>query len=376
MNEKDISVLLKKADELRSLFVLGQRVVPFLEEIFVFVRDIQPMLKEISFSINENLKKMPGASEKLSKVTEANELATTEIMDIVDNLFGKVESINSNRNDIRKHYKKIVEKPLRLLEIVHKGIQQGSDLNEILPQLAQSIETLNSYSEENIEVYEEKNNEILESIINDASSIMMSLQVQDITAQQIAAVDHMLRTIQTKMSGILKHFAQTDIATLARNIDEEDETENITHFHRDIAFDPNAIDSISKKATRQSDVDDLLKSHAENTLEEENVVDDNDESVGEDIVSADDIDAMFSSQGSEEVGVKSVEEDIASADDIDAMFSLQGSEEEGTESEEDEVASADDIDAMFDSQRAEYESDDSDEDGPASADDIDAMFAK
>lgn len=346
MNEKDISLLLKKADELRSLFVLGQRVVPFLEEIFVFVRDIQPMLKEISLSINENLQKMPGASEKLSKVTEANELATTEIMDVVDNLFGKVSDINSNRSEIKGHYNKIVEKPLRLLEIIHKGIQQGSNLNEILPQLAQSINTLNSYNSENIETYEANNNEILDSIINDASSIMMSLQVQDITAQQIAAVDHMLRTIQSKMSGILDHFANTDMGELTKTIDHQEEKDNITHFHRDIAFDPNAIDSISKKETRQDEVDQLLATHSQNTNHLEKTESENHENENE------------------------LSNEIASADDIDTMFNASTPEEN---EEADASASAEDIDAMFSSTIAEENEED---DAPASADDIDAMFAK
>ena len=102
MNEKDISELLKKADELRSLFVLGQRVIPFLEEIFVFVSEIEPLLDEINKSIDENLKKMPNASQQLSKVTEATELATTEIMDIVDGLVYKSDIISANVKQMKE----------------------------------------------------------------------------------------------------------------------------------------------------------------------------------------------------------------------------------------------------------------------------------
>ena len=74
MKDKDLSVLLKKTDELRALFVLGQRVLPFLEEIFMFVSEIKPLLDDINHSIEENLKKMPNVSKQLSKVTEATEL--------------------------------------------------------------------------------------------------------------------------------------------------------------------------------------------------------------------------------------------------------------------------------------------------------------
>jgi large-conductance mechanosensitive channel len=76
MKEMDIQSLLKKAEELKALFVLGQRVIPFLEEIFKFFNEIKPLLDDINKSIVDNLQKMPKASKQLSKVTEATELAS------------------------------------------------------------------------------------------------------------------------------------------------------------------------------------------------------------------------------------------------------------------------------------------------------------
>ncbi len=95
MKELDIKELLRKADELRALFVLGQRVIPFLEELFSFIGEIQPLLEEINKSIKENLSKMPNLSKQLSKVTEATELATNEILDIIDGIFYKLDILAS-----------------------------------------------------------------------------------------------------------------------------------------------------------------------------------------------------------------------------------------------------------------------------------------
>ncbi|MBL7975629.1 MAG: chemotaxis protein CheZ, partial [Candidatus Kapabacteria bacterium] len=82
IRDKDLQQLLAKSEELKALFVLGQRVVPFLEELFVFVREVSPALEDINKSIEDNLSRIPKASKQLSKVTEATELATNEIMDI------------------------------------------------------------------------------------------------------------------------------------------------------------------------------------------------------------------------------------------------------------------------------------------------------
>jgi chemotaxis regulatin CheY-phosphate phosphatase CheZ len=386
MNEKELNLLLQKADELRSLFVLGQRVIPFLEEIFVFIKDIQPMLDEINVSINDNLKKIPGASEKLSKVTEANEMATGEIMDSLDKVFDKTTQMSNNNKKLKEYYDNISRKPLNLLEILHKAIQQDSDLNEILPPLGSAINKLKNINVAEIDSLEKDNASIVDNINNDASAIMMSLQVQDISAQQIAAVDHMIRAVQGKLQHILTQFKETDLSelsTASKKINAE--KDNITHFHRDIAFDPNAIDSITGDPDRQDDVDELLKQHAsgEDISANEKSVGNEKGEVSEEIVddtpaNPDDIDAMFAS-GKVETSEKmepeeeKANDEPASPDDIDAMFASGGvvetSEEEvvSEESVDDTPASPDDIDAMFA---------DVSDDAPIDPDDIDAMFSK
>ncbi len=73
MREK-INELIDKANELSALLVLGQKAIPFLEEIFIFINEIEPVLEEINQSISDNLKKMPSATNQISKVTEATAL--------------------------------------------------------------------------------------------------------------------------------------------------------------------------------------------------------------------------------------------------------------------------------------------------------------
>jgi chemotaxis regulatin CheY-phosphate phosphatase CheZ len=341
MNNKDVSVLLKKADELRALFVLGQRVIPFLEEIFLFVSEIQPLLDDINHSIQENLSKMPNASKQLSKVTEATELATSEIMDIVDGLVYKSDIITSNTNKLNEIVSKKMANHLKLLEIIYKGIDSGSNMKEVMPHLAKTINSLKQSKNQSVMKIVDETNELTQSISMDSSSIMMSLQVQDITSQQIAAVNNLLETIQGKLGRILKNFQDSNIQDL---IDAEEgpvDNTNVSKMHRAIAFDPEAVLAIEHKENEKS-----MASGEENKQAEPEPPADNSPA------SQDDIDALFSN----------MEDDSspASNDDIDALFNSPAADDTD---DADTSASQDDIDALF-----------GDSDGPASQDDIDALF--
>ncbi len=375
MNNKDVSVLLKKADELRALFVLGQRVIPFLEEIFLFVSEIQPLLDDINHSIQENLSKMPNASKQLSKVTEATELATTEIMDIVDGLVYKSDIITSNTNKLNEIVGKKMGNHLKLLEIIYKGIDSGSNMKEIMPHLAKTINSLKQSKSQSVQKIVDETNELTQSISMDSSSIMMSLQVQDITSQQIAAVNNLLETIQGKLGRILKNFQDSNIQDLIDESEDPRDNTNVSKMHRDIAFDPEAVSAIENKEIRQGQVDAIFSNDANiedlmNEIEEDNTNEAQAEIAQSPIESApqketvvedngptsqDDIDALFGSNEPEDDGP-------ASQDDIDALFSSPESEEESIDDSND-PASQDDIDALF-----------GNSDEPASQDDIDALF--
>lgn len=350
MQEKDINLLLQKAEELKALFVLGQRVIPFLEEIFIFIREIQPLFDQINVSIQENLKKIPGAGEQLSKVTEANEMATNEIMDTVDGVIFKADIIEKNFGKVNDEHAKSLTNAIKLLEIIYKGIEKNSNLQAILPQLASSINALKGNSNEELNSIIKNNKDVINGIRNDASSIMISLQVQDITAQQLAAVNHMLFTIQDKLGGILQHFQSTDLTSIPGNDNPFNETMNISKLHRDIAFDPIAVDALAKDGNRQENVDDLINAHLSGDF------DINSNSDDEEV----DIDALFGAANNTETEANNESEvnDVADDDeefDIDAMFSNAAQAESKEESSAisaidgdlDEPIDPNDLDALF-----------------------------
>ena len=258
-NDIDISVVLKKTEDLRSLFHLGRKVIPFLDEIQILLRDLPPLLDEINASIAENVKKMPNATEQLSKVTQANEVATTEIMDFTD-------TISSNALKISKNLKKYFEdssaqqaKAVEVLQLILDSIKAGKDLSPLTPQIAEVIATLVDASTTGNSETLAQNKALLNKISEDANAIMILLQVQDISAQQIASVNHTLKSIQQKLRGILINVQNSDFQAVDASLLHHDSGTNVTMLHREISFDSQAIDTLDTHNQRQQTADQLIK---------------------------------------------------------------------------------------------------------------------
>jgi chemotaxis regulatin CheY-phosphate phosphatase CheZ len=302
----DINALQEKVNELKALFVLGQRVIPFMEDLFVFIGETTPLLEEVNKAIKENLKKMPNATKQLSKVTQATELASTEIMDTVDRVNNELFTIIDELEELKTINEQILINPIQLLETVAEGISTGKDLTPFVTDINLFIDRIkNATKPENVEMVANIIDKV-RNISDDANSIINSLQVQDITAQQLAAVNHLLENVQNRLTAIMAHIAFEENSGKTKN-NSFDEAIKISKLHRDIAFDPDAVDAITIE-NRQDDVDallanpDLLLANSEENEE-----------------SADDIINNFANSASD--NAETVEEyEEFSQDDIDAMF--------------------------------------------------------
>jgi len=312
----DIKALQNNVNELKALFVLGQRVIPFMEELFAFIGETTPLLEEINKTIQENLKKMPNATKQLTKVTQATELASTEIMDTVDRVNNELFTIIDELEELKTVGEQILVNPIQLLETIAEGIASGKDLKPLVTDINLFIDRIkNATHRENIEMVSNIINKV-RNISDDANSIINSLQMQDITAQQLAAVNHLLENVQSRLTGIMDHI-NFDGDTKPKTKDGFDEAIKISKLHREIAFDPDAVDAITAE-NRQEDIDallanpDLLLAASEETVEDVN-----------DVINSF---ASASNSGStvekpavvEEAAEEEFEE--FSQDDIDAMF--------------------------------------------------------
>ena len=85
--------------------------------------------------------------------------------------------------------------------------------------------------------------------------VVLNLQVQDITSQQLAAVNHLIITVQDKLLSIINKFDNYQLNEI-----EISSISNTSHNIKEGAFDPNAIDSISGE-DRQNAIDEIIEKH-------------------------------------------------------------------------------------------------------------------
>lgn len=207
MNTKNLGGILDKINELRALFIFGQRVIPFLEELFYFVNDIVPVLEDINESIYESANKMPKASSQLDKVTQATELATTEILDNLEGVLSKLNAMGSHFQTATNDLGALDNLDEESFELVK------SSLNGSHPELVRKLADLRDQKHAHIKALKSNAGGLeksLQDIREKSNDIMISLQVQDITSQQIASVNHLIQSVQDRLANLIDRFKISD----------------------------------------------------------------------------------------------------------------------------------------------------------------------
>jgi chemotaxis regulatin CheY-phosphate phosphatase CheZ len=187
-NINNMENIFQKLGDLKSFFVYGQKLIPILQKIMNFMEDTVPLLENVNRSIQDSTSKIPKAALQINNITNATEVATTEILDIVDVVSLDVQSMQSK------------------LESLKKRIGEDEDVNSLLTTV--------------------------EKINNEMMNITISLQVQDITSQQLSSVNHLIHAIQEKLAGLLYEFRDKDM------IPSSPESDHV--FPKDSSFNANA----------------------------------------------------------------------------------------------------------------------------------------
>ncbi|KUO61116.1 hypothetical protein APF79_13275 [bacterium BRH_c32] len=157
-SKNNMENVFSKLGDLKQFFVFGQKIVPVIQKIIDFMSDVVPLLENVNNSIQDSTSKIPKASTQINSVTSANEIATSEILDIIDAMFLDLSTIRTGLEELKN--------------------EENSEKIKVL-------------------------NEVVSKIENDSSRITISLQVQDITAQQLASVNHLIDSVQNKLSSLL-----------------------------------------------------------------------------------------------------------------------------------------------------------------------------
>ncbi len=244
---KNLNEMTDKLKDVGELFKFGERMVPVVENFISFMSDFIPIIEEVNGSIEETRSKIPEASQQIDNVTNATELAITEVLDVVDEINEQINSIDDCLADIVASRHTVEELVNRLSAEISDNKKAVELLKEITAKIDVSLD---------LEMMKNK----LKSIITNTDQITMSLQVQDITAQQLAAVNHLIISVQHKLSNLLAVFNLSDKEAFA--------SDNLelpgTHFDANASYhkptsNQDVVDSvISGEKASQDDIDKLF----------------------------------------------------------------------------------------------------------------------
>ncbi len=195
----------KTLRDLHSVFVWGERVVPFLEEMIVFIESITPLIGEINRSLNESEKRFPSAQSQLNDVTRATELATNEILGLLETSLSDFDTLDTKNKTCQEHVDQFGELTKSLRSEIRAALSESDSRVYVLhAKLWHQADKLEKRLSESFNT----NEEVIHSLRTNLNQILMSLQVQDITTQQISAVNHVMQSIKEQLSGLLVRLNQ------------------------------------------------------------------------------------------------------------------------------------------------------------------------
>ncbi len=194
---KNMTDLFDRLNDLKIAFSYGEKYIPIIQSIIDFMKETVPLLENINSSISDTTNKIPKAKDQINNVSNATELATTEILDIVDSISLEIEKVE---NDAKAILTKEEEKRkiwVQIKEILKKNpesenlVQKYEEYHSVQPEIQKILEVFNKTR-------------------NDVNNIALSLQVQDITSQQLAAVNHLIESVREKLTSLILHLNESE----------------------------------------------------------------------------------------------------------------------------------------------------------------------
>lgn len=200
-----MSEIVGKIEEMRGFFKVGDEVIPFLADLFSFLKDVMPLITEVNTSLKDGTHKIPTASDRISDVTQTTEMATNEILD-------KLDQINNTVNEIR------------------------GDVDEAKAAKIDEIETT-------------------------IMDIIFALQFQDITSQKLEHATRILNAIYSKFSALFSNIEKMRSnsifgAKVADALADVEESEDVVKNREE--FDDETADKIRNESISQDDIDQLF----------------------------------------------------------------------------------------------------------------------
>lgn len=244
MKTNNMTQLFDKLNDLKAVFSYGQKIIPIIQNLVDFMQETVPLIETINQSILDSANKMPKAYYQINDVTHATEVATSEILDIVDTITLEISELEKTFTAETVD----AERKNELVAYFNNYFNNDKDAKAMFDELM----TIN-----NTDINYAQILNAIGKIKDDAYKITLSLQVQDITSQQLSAVNHLIESIQLKLSALIEDI---DLANLKEAKLTKIKSNNNT------SFDENA--SYIRKPEKQELADSLIVSREKTTQDE------------------------------------------------------------------------------------------------------------
>lgn len=234
------------SEESKKMEIPGGDRVP--RDLVQLIREIVPLLENVRNSIEESTNHIPKASKQLSNVTQATENAAVEILNLLETLSDGISKAEKKLAGIKQNTLVLTAGVNALQQVVHALPERDRALLEepMATVVRLSADPVRSESFRDVE-------ELLAKSKEDSMSIAISLQVQDITTQQIAGVAHIIESVRTQLASALFRF---ETGTDAVDLPDEN------HLKGKV-FDTHA--EYTQSPVRQTDADDIVRQFTDST---------------------------------------------------------------------------------------------------------------
>ena len=168
-----------------------------LDKFIKVVSGVIPLLDSVKESLEESTGSIPKASRQLDNVTKATESATVEILDLLEQMTARVDTLGSAIAGVRTAAEKREATCAAIDPLITQLKCCRPDLHARWNEFRAAGSGAGLPADLDAHV-----NDLRADVMN----IGMALQVQDITTQQIAGVSHMIESIRMKLTEVLLAF--------------------------------------------------------------------------------------------------------------------------------------------------------------------------
>lgn len=238
MKVQDFQNMLLKVEEVKALFTIAQRVVPYLQEIVLFVQETTPILGEMNASLLQTSSQMPMAVKKLDKVSESTEMATTQILNHVDVLLSRSDEALNITSEIREAQQSQAARAKEMILAIATCLDGAEETSKA--NVAEALDDL--FAESIVEKKLDRLQELIQTVQGNTYEIMNRMQIQDITTQQLMAANSMIESVQERLSELMARFGNLEV----------EQVEKKERF-----FDPNAV--YESRESTQAMVDEIMQ---------------------------------------------------------------------------------------------------------------------